>query len=213
MERLCVLFLLLAFSDSTSCINNEWICRESRSILGRPRLDPTGRKQVGLDVFVFNKEVFIDSFIRISNCYIQYDFEDEVSFNEDSWYLMEIPAIDLSSEDDLDMFLASCAKESLIPKILKTKPKKLEVNDKTHITYELKTGTSFKCLFEQNAFDIDIKLEAVSEKRWKFLFNIEGFRPLTFMLKAKKSLDKEEYEKIYKRFLSNYVQFLKKLFK
>ena len=213
MKGILLLFLVLSFSSSASSDFYEWVHCESKSILGKPRLDPTGKKQTGLDVFLFNRESFIDSFIKISHWYIRYEFAKEIDFDENGWFTLEFPISDFSSKDELLEFLKSDKNYLLIPETLREKPKKIESYDRTYMAQMLKKGVSFECLFTIVTFEIEIKLEPLSENKWRFLFNVDGFKPLTFKFENKLFLSKTFCEHVYGVFLSRYVQFLKSLFK
>ena len=213
MRRFLLLFLMVSFSFFASSNVDRWMYRESRVILGRPRLDQTGKKQVGLDIFLFDKKSLLCSFMQISAYYISYIFEEDVDFDEREWPILEIPIGNFSSKEDLWQFLIFDGNFSLVPKILRPIPSIIESNDKTHLVYELEKGSSFEFLFDDNAFNIKIKLEILPSEIWKFLYSIDGFKPLTFKFINKGFLNKETCENVYKTFFSNYVQFLKGLYK
>ena len=184
--------------------------RKSLSISGKPRLNQTGKKQVGLDVFLLSKGSEKGSLIKVKIWLIEYEFKKEIDYKEHNWFIFEIFFNHFFSKGDLWKFLMFDTKNSLVPKTLKAKPKKIRVSVQHYKFHMLKRGVSLKISFGNDIFDVNLKLEFF-ESRQIIVFKIDVFRSLIFKLKNERNLNKEVCEKIYRTFLSNYIQFLKDL--
>ena len=190
--------------------------RESRVILGRPRLDQTEKKQVGLDVFLLDKDAKTVSNLKVilKVRFIQYTFKEEIDFCKDRWFFLEISVNIFSSKTELVQILLSRRNYSLIPKTLRIVPDKIETSHKCHTWQKLKgDGSSFRFLFEETIFDIKIKLEPQTKKGWKFVVNVDGFRPLIFKHKYAYLFSEEVCIDIFEASLDSYFLFLKGLSK
>ena len=209
MNKILLFFLASSFSEAASFVGEQWMHRESRSILGRPRLNKNGKKQVGLDVFLFHRDFSYGSFIAISNWAIKYEFETEIEFKKDEWFVLEMPHeiydAEAEAEDKFDSFL----EQSYIPVVLRTAPNALKMTRRKHSFGKLSAGSTFVVSFEGVVYNIKAKTEPKSEKEAYYFFKIDGFRPLKFKFEKEPYFNTEACDKVYRTFFEEYVFLLK----